>query len=38
MNAWKRLKQWWTLFGTEEVILEDGTSTRRSIVRRSSRV
>jgi hypothetical protein len=38
MNAWKRLKRWWTLFGTEEVFHEDGTSTRRSIVLRSSRV
>jgi hypothetical protein len=38
MNVWKRLKRWWTLFGTEEVFHKDGTSTRQSIVRRSSRV
>jgi hypothetical protein len=37
MNTWKRLQRLWALFGTEEVINEDGT-TRRSIVRRSSRV
>ncbi len=38
MNIWKRLKRLWALFGTEEVVNEDGTTTRRSIVRRSSRV
>jgi hypothetical protein len=38
MNSWKRLKRLWTLFGTEEVFNEGGTRTRRSIVRRSSRV
>jgi hypothetical protein len=38
MNIWKRLKRLWTLFGTEEVVNADGTTTRRSIVRRSSRV
>jgi hypothetical protein len=38
MNTWKRLKRLWALFGTEEVFREDGTSTRRSMVRRSSRV
>ncbi len=38
MNAWKRLKSLWALFGTEEVVNEDGTTTRWSIVRRSSRV
>jgi hypothetical protein len=38
MNTWKRLKLLWALFGTEEVVNEDGTTTRRSIVRRSSRV
>ena len=38
MNAWKRLRRLWTLFGTEEVVNEDGTTMRRSIVRRSSRV
>ena len=38
MSIWKRLKRLWALFGTEEIVNEDGTSTRRSIVRRSSRV
>ena len=38
MNTWKRLKRLWALFGTEEVLNEDGTRIRRSIVRRSSRV
>ena len=38
MNAWKHLKRWWTLFGTEEVLGEDGTRTHRSIVLRSSRI
>ena len=38
MNAWKRLRRLWTLFGTVEVVNEDGTTTRRSMVRRSSRV
>ena len=38
MNTWKRLKRLWTLFGTEEVVSEDGTTTHRSMVRRSSRV
>jgi hypothetical protein len=38
MNAWKHLKRLWALFGTEEVVSEDGTTTRRSIVRRSARV
>jgi hypothetical protein len=38
MNTWKRLKRLWALFGTEEVVNEDGTTTRRSIVLRSSRV
>jgi hypothetical protein len=38
MNTWMRLQRLWALFGTEEVINEDGTTTRRSIVRRSSRV
>lgn len=38
MNTWKRLKRLWALFGTEEVVKEDGTRTRRSILRRSSRV
>ena len=38
MNTWERLKRLWALFGTEEVVNEDGTITRRSIVRRSSRL
>jgi hypothetical protein len=39
MNTWNRLKRLWALFGTEEVVNEDGTTTtRRSIVLRSSRV
>lgn len=38
MTIWKRLKRLWALFGTEEVVNEDGTTTRRTIVRRSSRV
>jgi hypothetical protein len=38
MNTWKRLKRLWALFGTEVVVNNDGTTTRRSIVRRSSRV
>jgi hypothetical protein len=38
MNTWKRLKRLWALSGTEEVINEDGTTTRRTMVRRSSRV
>jgi hypothetical protein len=38
MTIWKRIKRLWTLFGTEVVVNEDGTTTRRSIVRRSSRV
>jgi hypothetical protein len=38
MNAWKRLKRLWALFGTVEAVNEDGTTTRRTIVRRSSRV
>jgi hypothetical protein len=38
MTIWKRLKRLWALFGTEEVVNEDSTTTRRSIVLRSSRV
>jgi hypothetical protein len=38
MTLWKRIKRLWALFGTEEVVNEDGTTTRRSIVLRSSRV
>jgi hypothetical protein len=38
MSTWKRLRRLWASFGTEEVVNEDDTITRRSIVRRSSRV
>ncbi len=38
MSTWNRLKRLWALFGTEEVVNENGTTTRRAIVRRSSRV
>jgi hypothetical protein len=38
MNAWKRLKRLWTSFGSEAVVNGDGTTTRQSMVRRSSRV
>ena len=38
MTLWKRIKRLWALFGTEEVVNEDGTTKRRSIVLRSSRV
>ena len=34
----KRAKRLWTLLTTEEVFREDGTSERRAIVRRSSRI
>ena len=37
MNAWKRLKRLWASFGTEVVVNGDDT-TRRGMVRRSSRV
>ena len=32
------LKRLWTVLTTEEVFREDGTSVRRGMVRRSSRV
>ena len=32
------LKRMWTLLTTEEVFREDGTSERRTAVRRSSRI
>ena len=38
MTILKRAKRVWTLLTTEEVFREDGTSTRRTMVRRSSRV
>ncbi len=38
MALWKHIKRLWALFGTEEAVNEDGTTTRRSIVLRSSRV
>ena len=34
----KRAKRLWTLLTTEEVFREDGTSERRAIVRRNSRI
>ena len=34
----KRAKRLWTLLTTEEVFREDGTSERRTMVRRSSRI
>ena len=38
MTILKRAKRLWTLLTTEEVFRADGTSDRRTIVRRSSRV
>ena len=38
MNILKRAKHLWTLLTTEEVLREDGTSERRTSVRRSSRI
>jgi hypothetical protein len=38
MTILKRAKRVWTLLTTEEVFREDGTSKRRTMVRRSSRV
>ncbi len=38
MTIWKRVRRWWTELGTEEVFHEDGTSERRAMVRRSSRL
>ena len=38
MSILKRAKRLWTVLTTEEVIREDGTSERRGMVRRSSRV
>lgn len=38
MALMKRLRRWWSLFGTEEVFHDDGTTTRRSVVLRSSRL
>ena len=37
MTMLKRAKRVWTLLTTEEVFREDGTSQRRTMVRRSSR-
>ena len=38
MTILKNAKRLWTLLTTEEVFREDGTSERRAMVRRSSRV
>ena len=38
MTIMKRAMRLWTALTTEEVIREDGTSERRTMVRRSSRV
>ena len=38
MTILKRAKRLWTLLTTEEVVREDGSSERRAIVRRSSRI
>ena len=38
MTILKRAKRMWTLLTTEEVFREDGTSKRRTMVRRSSRI
>ena len=38
MNILKRAKRLWTVLTTEEVFHEDGTSERRAMVRRSSRI
>lgn len=38
MSFWKSAKRFWTVITTEEVFRADGTSERRSMVRRSSRV
>ena len=38
MTILKRAKRMWTLLTTEEVFRADGTSERRTMVRRSSRI
>ena len=38
MTILKRAKRLWTLLTTEEIFREDGTSERRTAVRRSSRI
>ncbi len=38
MNILKRVRRLWTELTTEEVLHEDGTSERRSMVLRSSRL
>ncbi len=38
MAILKRAKRLWTVLTTEEVFHEDGTSERRAMVRRSSRI
>jgi hypothetical protein len=37
VTIWKRVKRIWTLLTTEEVFYPDGTSERRSVVRRAPR-
>jgi len=36
MTILKRAKRLWTLLTTEEVFHEDGTSTRRTVIRRAN--
>ncbi len=38
ITIWKRIKRLWTLLTTEEVFYPDGTSERRTMVRRTSRI
>ena len=38
MAIWKLARRLWTELTTEEVFREDGTSERRTMVRRSSRI
>jgi hypothetical protein len=38
MTILKRAKRLWTVLTTEEVFHEDGTSERRTMIRRSSRL
>ena len=38
MNILKRAARWWTELGTRESFHEDGTSERRPVIIRSSRI
>jgi hypothetical protein len=38
MNIFKRARRRWAEMGTKEVLREDGTRERRSVIIRSSRV